>query len=45
MNIYQRNNNRTINDILLYKEELDKINYNNKNEINWKNFLLDNNSN
>ena len=45
MNIYQRNNNKTINDILLYKEELDKINYNNKNEINWKNFLLDNNSN
>ena len=44
MNIYQRNNNRTINDILLYKEELDKINYNNKNEINWRNYILENSS-
>ena len=44
MNIYQRNNQIKCNEILLYKEELDKINYNNKNEINWRNYILENSS-
>ena len=44
MNIYQRNNRIKCNEILLYKEELDKINYNNKNEINWRNYILENSS-
>ena len=44
MNIYQRNNQIKCNELLLYKEELDKINYNNKNEINWRNYILENSS-
>ena len=36
--------NNKFNNIILYKDELNKTNYNN-NELNWKNFILDNISN
>ena len=45
MNINQKIKNKFNNNIYLYTDELNMVNHKNENELNWRNFLLDNNSN
>ena len=45
INSCHKNNNIKINENILYEDELYKVDNNNKNELNWKNFILDNMTN
>jgi hypothetical protein len=45
MNINQKIKNKFNNNIYLYTDELNMVNHKNENELNWRKFLLDNNSN
>ena len=45
MNFNQKIKNKFNNNIYLYTDELNMVNHKNENELNWRKFLLDNNSN